>query len=76
MAKPLKPAVGRESLFRGKAGGDRVQGNLTPVGSRRFEAARARLARMAGREPEKVSDADTIEFLARGEEESRKVLAG
>jgi cobalamin biosynthesis protein CobD/CbiB len=68
------PVTGRESLFRGKAGGDRVQGVITPIGSRRFEAARARLGRMVGRDAERVSDADVIEFLARGEEESRKVL--
>jgi len=71
---PPKPATGRESLFRGKRGGDRVQGVLTPVGSRRFEAARARLGRLAGKESERVSDADVIEFLARGEEETRKIL--
>jgi hypothetical protein len=74
MRKPTKPATGRESLFRGKTGGDRVQGVLTPIGSGRFESARVRLARIAGREPERVSDADVIEYLARGEEDTRRVL--
>lgn len=74
MANHATPATGRESLFRGKKGGDRVQGVLTPAGSRRFEQARARLGRMIGKDAEKVSDADVIEFLARGDEETRKVL--
>lgn len=69
--------VGRPSVFAGKmAGGDRVQGVLTPAGSKAFEAARGRLARMTAREPEQVSDADTIEYLARGEIATRKHLEG
>jgi len=40
---------------------------LIATGSRRFEQARARLADLAKREPEQVSDADTVEFLVRGE---------
>lgn len=74
MVKHATPATGRESLFRGKKGGDRVQGVLTPRGSRRFEAARARLGRLINKDPEKVSDADVIEYLARGDEETKKVL--
>lgn len=61
-------------LFPGKAGGTRVQGILTPVGTRRFELARERLAHLVNKDPEKISDAETIEYLARGEEETRKVL--
>jgi hypothetical protein len=71
-----RPLTGRASIFREKAGGDRVQGLLTPIGSKRFEQARATLAKLAGRETEQISDADTIEFLARGEANTRSYLAG
>lgn len=63
--------AGRPSIFRDKAGGDRVQGVITKVGSQRFEAARARLARLDNREVEQTSDADVIEYLARGDEDTR-----
>jgi hypothetical protein len=71
----VKP-TGRASIFRGKKGGDRVQGILTPVGSTRFEQSRKRLARLAGREVEHVSDGDVIEFEVRGEENTRLYLEG
>jgi hypothetical protein len=75
MTKPKDNArPGRTSIFRDKAGGDRVQGNITAAGSVRFEQARRRLAKLAGCEYEDVSDADTIEFLARGEGETIKAL--
>jgi hypothetical protein len=61
-------------MFRGKHGGDRVQGNITPAGSIAFEHARRRAAKMAGWEVEEVSDADTIEFMALGEERARKIF--
>ena len=69
---------GRRAIFPGKSspGADRVQGVLSPVGSKAFEQARARLAAMTQREPEQVSDADTIEYLARGENATRKLLEG
>lgn len=60
-------AHGSQSIFRNKDGGDRVQGNITPIGSIRFEHARARLAKLDGRETEETSDGDVIEYLARGE---------
>lgn len=66
----------RTSIFGSKRKSDRVQGILTPVGTRRFEHARQRLARLAGRETELVSDGDVIEYLARGEVETRKILGG
>lgn len=69
-------ATGRASIFRDKKGGDRVQGVITPVGSTRFELARIALAKLAGREREHVSDADVIEYLARGEKNTRDYLAG
>lgn len=74
----MSPTVdkgGQPSIFRNKQGGDRVQGNITPIGSRRFEQARARLGRLAGWECERVSDADVIEYLARGEADTVAYIA-
>lgn len=63
---------GWASLFRDKIKESkyRVQGLLTPQGAERFEAARKRLVRLAkvnGLNVSKASDADVIEYLARGE---------
>lgn len=59
-------------MFRGKDDGVRVQGILTSTGGAKFETARARLAALfrstVGRDPGPVSDADVIEYLARGEQ--------
>lgn len=60
MAK--ETVMGRRSIFRGKE--VRVQGDITRFGSQRFEAARARVAKLAGRKT--ASDGDTIEYLALG----------
>jgi hypothetical protein len=54
--------MGRGNIF-GPKNGDRVQGVLTREGSRLFEGGRKRLAALSGRA--NVSDADTIEYLAR-----------
>lgn len=73
---PIRPTTGRASLFRGKQGGMRVQGNLTKIGGQCFEQARGRLKKLyrsvIGTNPKTVSDADTIEYLARGEDDTRK----
>lgn len=62
---------GRPSLFRGKGARPyRVQGNLTPRGGVRFEEARVRLGDMCDVAADRISDADVIEYLARGERES------
>lgn len=61
-------------MFRGKRGGMRVQGVLTPFGGQAFEKARKKLARLVKRTPDKVSDADVIEYLARGEFETKLML--
>ena len=58
---------GRRGIFTGKRTA-RLQGVITGTGSRRFEAARKRIAKAAGVAPKKVSDADTIEYLARVED--------
>lgn len=57
---------GRASIFRGKKNGKRVQGIVTFAGGREFERRRKELAELAERDVGDVSDADTIEFLARG----------
>ena len=61
-------------MFRGKQGGKRYQGNLTKIGSREFETMRRRAQilfhAVTGFEV-KASDADTIEFLARGEADAK-----
>lgn len=76
-----KPGVtGRLSIFTGKVNDSRhrVQAWLTEIGRQQFEAARARLSKLAlahlGRAPKAVSDADTIEYLSRGEEQTIKYL--
>jgi hypothetical protein len=65
--------MGRNSIFRDKTGG-RVNGVLTARGSVRFELHRKQLAKLAGRDAEQVSDADVVEYMARGELETRKYL--
>jgi len=65
---------GRPSIFGSKTNGTRLQGVITAAGSVRFNEARARLAKIAGWEPENVSDADVIEFMARGEKATRAFL--
>jgi hypothetical protein len=49
-------------------------GALTPIGTTRFQAARQRLAQIAGREVEHVADADVVAFLALGETQARRLL--
>jgi len=72
MAK--KNTGGFPSIFRNKKGGTRYQGVLTKPGSARFEDARNSLAKLASRPVKRITDADVMEFLARGETETRKVL--
>lgn len=75
-----KGVMGRWSIFRPKVNDKehRVQGILTEVGREQFETGRARLAQLykaiMGRDAVTVSDADTIEFLARGELATVKYL--
>lgn len=68
---PTKHGVmGRWSIFRDKTNGTRVQGVLTAEGAIDFEMHREALRLLyrdiMRREPSSVSDADTIEFIARG----------
>ena len=64
---------GRPAIFRHKT--VRLQGVVTKVGSVKFEHARRRLARLAGRDVDSTSDGDTFEFLARGEANTRRYLS-
>lgn len=74
MKRAQQTIRGRRSIFREKAGGGRVQGLLTSEGFEHFEAARARLAKLAKREVDDTSDADTIEYLARGDANTKAYL--
>ncbi len=74
----LHGVMGRWSIFRDKADGHRVQGVLTGDGWREFEMQSTRLSllyrEIMGRLPATVSHADVIEFLARGEDKTRRYL--
>jgi hypothetical protein len=69
---------GRRSIFTEKDPTTRVQGILTKIGRHAFERARRQLRGLVMRitrlDPTPVSDADTVEFLARGEESTRAYL--
>lgn len=65
---------GRPCVFRDKDGGYRFGGDLTKVGADRFEAHRRRLAQLAPH-VKNPSDADVIEYLARGEENTVAYIA-
>lgn len=54
----------RPSIYPGKT--ERVQGTITKEGKRGFERARLELANRSGWALEDCSDADTIDYLARG----------
>jgi hypothetical protein len=68
------PRTGRPSIFRGKKGGTRVHGIVTPAGSIAFEQARKRLGKLVGHDVEDVSDGDVVEYLALGDTETRRLL--
>lgn len=64
--------MGRRAIYRPKdKPGGRVTGYLTKTGKRAFEGARRRLAAREGVKPEDVSDADTTEYLALGEDKQK-----
>jgi hypothetical protein len=72
MAKQMaKHPGGRFSIFPGKVDGVRIQGVLTKQGGRAFEQSRKALAKVfqleTGRKAPAISDADVVEYLARGE---------
>lgn len=69
--------MGRPTIY-GRADGMRVQGTLTKEGEREFEQHRTALKllhrHIMGFDFEPVSDANTIEFLARGVRKTTKYL--
>jgi len=76
---PTKHGVmGRWAIFHGKTGGTRVQGVLTKADSDDFEMHRTALRvlyrRELGRDAAAVSDADTIAYLVRGVQKTRRHL--
>lgn len=70
--------MGRPSLFaRDPKTKRRVQGYLTEDASKKFDRARERLVAIARQETGQswnVSDAETLEFLCRGEKDTRRYL--
>lgn len=74
----MSPQVGRTAVFRNKGRETRhqVRGFLTERGAERFEAHRQALASLSGRTPEQVGDGDVVEYLARGDQETRDHLIG
>ena len=72
-----RPLEGLPSIFRGKDRlTGRVQGLLTRFGRARVEAARKPLAKLTGRKASTISQGDLIEYLARGDENTKAYLAG
>lgn len=71
---------GFNSIFRGKKlashGGRKYQGYLTPEGIRAFESSRKELGKLVKWPASRISDADVIEFRARGHEATLEYLRG
>jgi hypothetical protein len=67
---------GPQPIFRDKRNGYRVQGMLTAKGGEYFEEAREALSKLAGKQKSKTSDADVIEYLARGVENTLDYIHG
>ena len=73
----MKRTEGRQSIFGTRAGGSRVQGQLTQTAAGLFERKREQLAHIARiyiNWTGPVSDADTIEFLLRGVGDTKHYL--
>lgn len=74
MAAVAKKVSHRPAIFRDKK--VRVQGMISKAGAVAFEQRRQQLAKLAGWDPKKVSDADVIDYLARGEVATKLYLKG
>lgn len=61
-------------MFRNKKGGVRVHGVITKIGGAKFEAARRELSELAPHVAN-PSDADVIEYLTRGREDTLAYIA-
>lgn len=64
----------RPAIFRNKK--VRVQGLISKAGAEAFEQRRQQLGKLSGWDAKKISDADTIEYLARGEIRTKLYLKG
>lgn len=71
----MAKTMGRPTIFVGPKT-QHIHGSLTAEGSEAFERARAKLAAISKLPPAKVSDGNTVEFLARGERATRAYLKG
>jgi hypothetical protein len=70
--------VGRPTIFTPKDRHDpdlKIRAEVTVEGKRLFGLARLRLANLAGWPVDRISAADTIEYLVRGDEETRRYIA-
>ena len=74
-SRTTKRLMGRRSIFPVKDGA-LYHGILTRIGTKACEQARAKLADLSGWDADNISDADLIEFMARGDLETVKYLAG
>lgn len=72
--KPKPKIFNRPSIFKHKE--VRVQGMISKAGAECFEVRRKQLAKLSGWDAKKISDADTIEYLARGEISTKLYLKG
>lgn len=68
------PVTGRPAIFRPKDRARQRSVGMTKTGWACFHAARRRLAQMVGVTTKAVSVADTFEYLARGDEDTRAYL--
>lgn len=69
-----KTRMGRKSIFPVK-NGKLYHGILTQIGTHACEEARRKLADLSGWDVWRISDADLLEFLGRGEAETVKYLS-
>lgn len=65
--------MGRPSIFPG-AKSERVQALISKIGKQKFEGQRRRLATLAHLRVGQVSDAAVVEYLARGDAETRELI--
>ena len=72
MAK--RRADSNQTIFRVKDSSRTRPAAMTKIGYAAFERARAKLAGLVGRSPDRVSDADTIEALSRGDKDTIRHL--
>jgi hypothetical protein len=72
-----KPTTGHDSVFRGKIKDKtgRIAGYLTAAGIRAFARRRREVSKWTGIPIDSLSQADVIEAVFRGEDETRQEVA-